>query len=233
MIRVAAFGDSLTDPNTYVDLPDRTWLQQMESSLFPVEVAANKASGGAVSGKAGDWVYSMDGAVLETPGMLGQVDEFIAEDIEADVHVIWVGTNDLVIASQLDPFTTVGGMRVEASQRVQDDRAALRLGKRAYADFIVDNYTVPNIREAVAKLSPRGEVVVIGPFCMEKTIVANQSSRTRSICLYARRRLNNVLKNSPLPYYVDLSNIDVAAVDEVHLGQESQRQVMQKVYSAV
>ena len=223
MAKVIVFGDSMSDPATYTGVPDKTWPRQMAERVFSHEVVGNYATGGAVSGAEDDYVYEIDGVTLEANGLLGQVSDYVllSEFIEVDVFVIWIGTNDLVIASQLDPFTRPDGLVVTATKRVINDRIALNLSDEDYYKFIIDQYTVKNINEAAQTLSPFGEVIVVGPFDLGKADVA---AKKPALATAASMYLHTQLAAD-----VTLIDMSVTTVDAIHFDHAAQKEVLDMI----
>lgn len=250
---IVAFGDSLTDPDTYNNVADEPWIIQVEDDVvFRHEIGVNLAEGGSVSGwkreingeEVFDHVYQMDGVTLAALGMLGQVNVYKQSNLHNNnlsnrddvVFVIWTGTNDTVIAAQLDPFTTSDGVLVDSTQIVKDDRqwyfdnnpGATDLH---YAEFVIDNYTIKNIEAAITELESFGEVVVVGPFNLGTTPLAIQRDRVppaTHASHYFQNQLMHALENSH-GRFVSLIDLDVTTIDEIHLDHLAQGEVMERI----
>lgn len=227
------FGDSLSADETYLAGPDQSWVQQIQQGPFASVLGHNHTRGGALSGKATHWGYKMDGIVLESKGVLGQID---AATIEAgSTNVVWVGTNDLILACHLDPFTTVGGMTVTATSAVTEFRDGYLAthSPLQYAHWIIDNYLMDNLGAAVIKIRSRGcEVVLVNYFRLQDTrVAASNAPLVRAAVDYANAALRTLCKDLGV-YMADVSGITVTTVDEVHLDHAAQKQVLAGIRAA-
>ncbi len=248
---IIAFGDSLTDPDTYESVADEPWSIQIEDAIFAHEIGLNLATGGAVSGwkrhingnELYDWVYQLDGVTLEALGMLGQINVYkqgslfdIIQHRHDVVHVLWAGINDLVIASMLDPFTNSEGVTVDSTEIVKSDREWYfqthpNASEHDYAQSVIDDYTVKNIEAGIAQFENFGETVVVGPFDLGETELARQRNRTRissDNSHYLDEKLQAAVDNAG-GRYVSLIDLEVTTIDEIHLDHAAQREVMERI----
>lgn len=226
---IVAFGDSLTATETYSGTPDKPWIEHMQQGPFKLPVIGNYAVGGSVTGAANDNVYKMNGVELPATGLLGQIDQYQGD--QADTFVIWSGTNDLIIASQLDPFTTIGGMTVTATERVTQfrDEYLPTHSPAQYAEFIIHEYTLPNIKRAIDKLRGRGDIVLVNYFHLDFAAVAKSNPViVRFAVQLANIELRSLCRDEGV-YLADVSNIPVTTIDEVHLDDAAQIQVMRQI----
>ena len=226
---MVVFGDSLSAEETYVE--HKSWVQLAQHGCYPFEpitLKANYASGGAGSGT--EFFYKIDDVVLETPGLNTQVMNYKDAD-PSDRVFIWIGANDLVVATTLDPFTTVDAVTVTTSDEIQRDRDALEQGgldDLQYATLIVDHYTIPNILKAIRVLQLRGvkDINLINLFDLgQAPVAANHSGFVTEIVNYYNAAL---ALQAPVPI-IDISYITPSFIDEIHLSTKSQIDILSRI----
>lgn len=240
MARIVAFGDSLTANETYLDVPDQSWIQQMARGLLPHGILDNFAEGGSVSGQGDHYVYQMNGVTLQTMGLLGQIQEYLSASYRGDVHVIWSGINDLVIGAQLDPFTTAAGVKVTATSLVTEFRETF-IGEQLHTDdeylrYVVSNYLAVNIDAAIGALREAGiqKIIVIGFYPLQVTGVGQRASvrkRALTATLLGNDALRSVCQSRNV-VFVDLEDMDPTFIDEIHLDHKAQTEVLKRIYMA-
>lgn len=120
--KLTVFGDSLSDPGNLFNLTGRLfppppysegrlsdgaiWTDFFTQSLDlnPTDQVSNFAVGGALTGRDNGvepLLESLTGVELELPGVLDEVDQFVAssatgEDYSDELFVVWAGSNDIL-----------------------------------------------------------------------------------------------------------------------------------------
>lgn len=238
---IAAFGDSLTASETYQGVTDLSWLDHIQEGPFYHTLHGNYAIGGSVSGQADHYVYEINGETLEAIGLLGQIRQYLEAGQLADTHVIFSGTNDLLIASRMDPFVSRSGNSVVATSLVEEFRSfylgeAGRSGAE-YTKYIVDNYLVANIGMAIDLLRSAGAVniVLVGYMDFSNTPVANSNAGRQARAKLAVDLANQAIRDLAAEKGVllaELLDLQVGTIDEIHTNNETNLEISRRIRSA-
>lgn len=251
---VVVFGDSLSDPQTYSSPSNTSWVERLQT-VYGIS-SINYAKGGAGSGAANDNFYTVNSSTLFTKGALGQVSDYLNSSASSNCnsaargHVIWVGTNDMIIGAQLDPFsaTLAPGVTgtVGVTALIQNFRNAFlpTHTNQEYYEAVINSYTVPNIGSAIDSLQGCGAktIMVTGLFDLghgnidipdPATVAEKQLATHATKCL--NRGLKNLVSSKNIQYpstsviYTDISSIVPVPFDEIHLDTTSQTEVLNKM----
>lgn len=239
-MKLTTFGDSFTAAATFSGQDFGPWIGMLQHGPFHHELKHNFASGGAVSGGATDYAYEIDGEILRTKGVLGQIEDYITDGVDSDSHVIMVGTNDILLSAQLDPFTTAAGNIVTASPLVTGFRAAYLPDHTdiQYMEFIIHSYLAKNIKTGINKLQQAGaeNIVVVGYFNLQDTpLLANASeekaNRVALASVEAMMAVKQVCLNQHV-YFVDIFDVPLQPFDEVHPNGQTNFALMNRIRQA-
>lgn len=228
-MKIAAFGDSFLalSPNC---------VEFLTQGMLGHTLKSNQAVGGSVSGGGEHYVYKVNGEVLPAKGLLGQLEDYHGW---ADVHVIWSGNNDLVCAAMLDPFTTDSGDEVECTELVTGFREGYLQNhtKLDYAQWIVKNYLVANIRTAITSLIGRGheKIIVIGYLNLAEAPIAHeldQMLRATMASGFANEQLKALCEEHNV-VFVDPYSLEYSTIDEIHPDPDTHFSVLMEMLEAV
>lgn len=241
-MKIATFGESFTAAATYSGGPINNWIKRLTDGLLAHQLHSNHAVGGALSGMAEHYAYTIDGVLHQAKGMIGQVNDYIDAGAGADVHIIGPLMNDLVCAAILDPFATQAGNQVETTQLVQafrDDYINTQgHTELEYGNWIVENYMAANVHMAVTKLKDAGEhnIIVLGypnlgvaPICGSDP---DKISRATSLSYEANNRVGSICQNYDIPF-VNLYDIEYTTIDEIHPDGPMQEDILMGLLEAV
>ncbi len=233
-MRLATFGDSFIAAETYEGNDGECWPNILkDSELCMISEIQEHAAGGATSGK--EFAYALNGVLLETPGLITQVERATAQwdgahSPRPDLIAIHVGTNDIV-SWLCTPYTRPDGETlVEASSTAQIERAKSELPDGEFGAQLMEGYTAANILSAYQILIEYAPTVVIGPADLYFSEIADQSGKSgedkRAAVWTCCRRLSLKLRKIiPEPDYIEVLELPIDWIDEIHPGLKFQRAV--------
>lgn len=252
MTYVIAFGDSLSSQDTLVPHGQANWYTQLPTGPFPHTPLHNRAEGGAVTGP--DNVYTWNGVEKHAPGIVQQVDAYIGSSyyMGAATHVIWPGTNDLVIACMLDPFQIIdpanpwAPINISVTPVVSDYRhvhfSVRGESVEDYVAAVVRDYTTVHLESAITALKAAGvpgrNIVVVGPWQLQKApLVVQHTLAPAKIALAAlgTELLRSAVKDVARNHGVNLAHVDGITptfVDPIHLDEGTHLHVRNAIVAA-